>query len=103
MKKILFVAFAALLLAACNGKLSKEEAKKEYISFIEKSTRQVEKAETAEDLQNIAEKVKEEGEAIDERVDEKYQKEILNDPEVQEALQKLMETSFAKGVEVGGY
>lgn len=101
MKKFLFIAFAALLLAACSGKLSKEDAKKEFIEYIEKATEKVKSAESIEDIQDISEELDKDAKELDEKVDEDIQKELQKDPDIQEASSKFMQVCFQKGLEFG--
>lgn len=100
MKKFLFIAFAALALSACSGKLSKEDAKKEYIEFIEEATDKIKGVSSVEEIDKIGEELKTKGEALDEKMDEDVKKELREDAEVLQAMQNMMEVSFQKGMEL---
>lgn len=101
MKKILFVALAALILSACSGKLSKDEAKKEYIELIEKATDQVKDAKSLEEIEQIGEDLDKEGKELEEKVDKDVRDEVEKDADVLEALQKMMNATMEKGMEIG--
>lgn len=95
MKKILVLAFASMLFAACSGGSVKDQ----YIGLIEDATEAINDAKTAEEIKAVGE---EHGEKIDafEREHRQECNELANDEDVKKALQDFLQATFAKALSV---
>lgn len=127
MKKILFVAFAALVLVGCKDKTAKDDttaeetevaaesneessdisaetyeaAKQEYLDFIKIADESVQQSTTLTEMKAIGEVLTEEGAKLDKKYGAEIIEAISEDEDIKEALEEYEESITAKAQELG--